>query len=199
MSEILRARRWETNARMIAEAVMPLGYIEGDVFDATYGKHGGFWKEWRPVDLTTNDLNAPADFHEDFTAFSFDDDAATTVVFDPPYKLNGTPAMGDMDQRFGTGEKGLNREQKLTMIRDGALECYRIAARWLLVKVMDQVEGGRMRWQTDLVTDALVPLGARKVDRFDFLTTPRAQPGDRRQCTARSNYSTLLVFRKGSS
>jgi hypothetical protein len=199
MTEILRAHRWGTNARMIAEAVAPLGYVEGDVFDATFGLAGGFWKDWRPSELITNDLNAPADFHEDFTEFSFDDKAACTVVYDPPYKLNGTPAMGDMDSRFGTGEGRLNREQKLAMIRDGALECYRITSRWLLVKVMDQVEGGQMRWQTVMVHNALAELGARLVDRFDFLTTPRPQPGDRRQLTARSNYSTLLVFSKGST
>jgi len=197
VTEILRADRWGTNAHMIAAAVVPLGYIEGDVFDATYGQHGGFWKEYRPADLVTNDLNAPADFHEDFTAFSFDDNASGTVVYDPPYKLNGTPAMGDMDSRFGTGEGRLNREQKLAMIRAGALECYRITSRWLLVKVMDQVEGGQMRWQTVMVHQALEELGARLVDRFDFLTTPRPQPGERRQLTARSNYSTLLVFKKG--
>lgn len=107
--------------------------------------------------------------------------------------LNGTPAMGDMDQRFGTGEN-MNREQKMAMIRDGAIECLRITKRWLLVKCMDQVEGSKMRWQTIMVHNALAGRGARLVDRFDFLTTPRPQPGNRRQLTARSNYSTLLVF-----
>lgn len=201
MTEILRADRWVTNARMIAEAVAPLGYIEGRVLDATYGTHGGFWTEWRPQFLQTNDLNAPnAEHRFDFRAFPEDFAGQfDTVVYDPPYKLNGTPAMGDMDSRFGTGEGKLNREQKLSMIRDGAIECFRVTRKWLLVKVMDQVEGGKMRWQTMLVHDALTPLGARLVDRFDFLTTPRPQPGDRRQCTARSNYSTLLVFRKESA
>jgi hypothetical protein len=199
MSEIMRACRWGTNARLIAEAVVPLGYIEGDVFDATVGLNEGFWSIYRPRVLSTNDLNAPnADFHEDFRMFSFDDRACDTVVFDPPYKLNGTPAMGDMDSRFGTADEHgkLNRDGKLAMIRDGAVECYRITSKWLLVKCMDQVEGGQMRWQTVMVHNALDQLGARLVDRFDFLTTPRPQPGNRGQKTARSNYSTLLVFRR---
>ncbi len=193
----MRAHRWGTNAAMIAEAVVPLGYVSGEVFDATFGISGGFWKEYHPgLRLTTNDLNAPADYNEDFRAFSFDDRSSETVVFDPPYKLNGTPAMGDMDSRFGTADEHgkLNREGKLAMIRDGAIECWRITDRWLLVKCMDQVEGGKMRWQTHMIHNALEPLGARLVDRFDFLTTPRPQPGDRRQLTARSNYSTLMVF-----
>jgi len=197
MSEILRAGKWRTNAAMIAEAVAPLGYIEGDVLDATYGLHGGFWTKYRPPALTTNDLNAPGcDYKEDFRVLPFDGRAFTTVAYDPPYKLNGTPALEDMDSRFGTaGEHGkLNREGKLAMIRDGAIECWRITDRWLLVKCMDQVEGGRMRWQTHMIHNALEPLGARLVDRFDLLTTPRPQPGNRPQRTARSNYSTLMVF-----
>lgn len=197
MSEIMRAHRWGTNAAMIAEAVVPLGYIDTETFDATFGEHGGFWKQYRPEGLVTNDLNAPgADYGYDFRALPWPDRNFETVVFDPPYKLNGTPAMGDMDSRFGTAEEHgkLNREGKLAMIRDGAQECWRVTARTLLVKCMDQVEGGKMRWQTHMIHNALEPLGARLVDRFDFLTTPRPQPGDRRQLTARSNYSTLLVF-----
>lgn len=194
----MRAHRWGTNAAMIAEAVAPLGYIEGRVLDATYGRWGGFWGQYRPQGLQTNDLNADnAEHRFDFRCFPEDFGGIfTTVVFDPPYKLNGTPAMGDMDSRFGTADEHgkLNREGKLAMIRDGAIECWRITGKWLLVKVMDQVEGGKMRWQTHMVHCALEPLGARLVDRFDFLTTPRPQPGDRRQLTARSNYSTLLVF-----
>lgn len=197
MPEILRADRWGTNAAMIADAVVPLGYIEGDVFDATFGTHGGFWTKHRPESLTTNDLNAPGcDYKEDFRVLPFADRQWTTVVFDPPYKLNGTPTDADMDSRFGTaGEHAkLNREGKLAMIRDGAIECWRTTDRWLLAKCMDQVEGGQMRWQTHLIHSTLELLGARLVDRFDFLTNPRPQPGDRVQRTARSNYSTLLVF-----
>jgi len=176
VTEILRADRWGTNARMIAEAVMPLGYIEDDVFDATYGRHGGFWTDWRPDDLTTNDLNAEyVDHHYDFRALPFGERSFTTVVFDPPYKLNGTPTMGDMDSRFGVGQR-MTRDEKLAMIRDGAIECWRITDERLLVKVMDQVVGGRVRWMARMVTDALEPLGASLADQFQFLITPRPQP-----------------------
>jgi hypothetical protein len=220
MSEqIVRAFRWRTNAAMINEAVMPLGYATGRVLDATYGEKGGFWKLWRPDELTTNDLNADAaEHHHDFRLMPWGDREFETVVYDPPYKLNGTPSMGDMDNRFGTAEEHgkLNREGKLTMIAAGAVECWRVTSRRLLVKVMDQVEGGQMRWETDLVTDVLREAGARKLDRFDYLKTPMAQPP--RKCKAcrgegpcdvagcvdgkvpmaqqhaAANYSTLLVF-----
>jgi hypothetical protein len=131
---------------------------------------------------------------------------------------SGTPAMGDMDNRFGTAEEHgkLNRDGKLAMIAAGAAECWRVTGRRLLVKVMDQVEGGQMRWETDLVTDVLREAGARKLDRFDYLKTPMAQPPRKcktcrgeGQCDvpgcvdgkvpmaqqhAAANYSTLLVF-----
>lgn len=193
--EVMRAHRWGTNAALIAD-VARLGYIEGPVLDATYGECGGFWKAWRPEDLTTNDLNADADLRYDFRAFPLPDRAYTTVVYDPPYKLNGTPADDVMDQRFGTGQT-MTIGERLAMIYDGAAECWRIADQRLLIKCMDQVVSGRMCWQTHEITNLLVPLGARLEDRFDFLTTPRAQPGNRPQQHARANYSTLLIFVRG--
>lgn len=199
MSEITRAHKWGTNAKMIAEAVVPLGYIEGRVIDTTYGQFGGFWKQYQPDDFTTNDLNAPGcDYKEDFRSLPFSDRAFTTVVYDPPYKLNGTPADDDMDNRFGTGEK-LNIAGRLAMIEDGAVECWRITDRWLLVKCMDQVVSGAMCWQTHRLAALLAPLGAHLKDQFVFLTNPRKQPGDRPQQHARSNYSTLLVFTRAES
>lgn len=59
MSEIHRAHRWRSNAHMIAEAVVPLGYVEDTVLDLTYGVKGGFWTAYRPDLLVSNDLNAP--------------------------------------------------------------------------------------------------------------------------------------------
>lgn len=179
---------------MIDEAVRPLGYIEGLTLDATYGEAGGFWKEYRHPHLVTNDLNAEGcDFKEDFRDLPFRDREFTTVVYDPPYKLNGTPAMGEMDQRFGVGEY-MTLDEKLTMIWLGAIECWRVTDKWLLVKCMDQVVSGATCWQTIRITNLLEPMGARLKDRFDLLTTPRPQPGNRGQKHARSNYSTLLVF-----
>lgn len=199
MTEVMRAHRWGTNARMIAEAVVPLGYIQGSVLDATYGEHGGFWKKYRPARLHANDLNAPGvATNHDFRFLPWDGRSFTTVVYDPPYKLNGTPDDDVMDQRFGTGTH-MTIGERIAMILDGAEECWRVADEILLVKCMDQVVSGRMVWQTHLIHNLLAPLGARLKDRFDFLTTPRAQPGNRPQRHARSNYSTLLVFVKGAA
>jgi len=45
-------------------------------------------------------------------------------------------------------------------------EAYRVLAKKgiLMVKCQDQVEGGRVRWQTDLITEAVAKAGGRKVD-----------------------------------
>lgn len=184
-----------TNAALIL-ACAALGYIEGKTLDATYGR-GAFWTLHRPLDLTTNDLHADGtvDYGFDFRRLGFDDGEFLTVVFDPPYKLNGTPVLGEQDARYGTDTR-MNRDEVMALIRDGARECYRVTARWLLVKCQDQVEGGKMRWQTDMVTRAIEDLGGRKVDRFDLLGNVRPQPPGRQQRTARHTASQLLVFRK---
>jgi hypothetical protein len=183
---ILRAHTWPTNAHLMAD-VAALGYVTGTVFDATYGL-GNFWTEYRPDLLVTNDLYTPADFALDFTKTGFLDGMFSTVVFDPPYKLNGTPSEADVPYgvHFPT-----RWQDRMDLIARGTEECARITNTFLLVKCMDQVCSGAMRWQTDLVTEAA---NITKVDRFDFLSSPRPQPGTRRQVHAASNYSTLLVF-----
>lgn len=191
---ILAVHNWSGNAALIAD-VAQLGYLDGTVLDATYGKHGGFWKLWRPEALTTNDLNHPADHSWDFRSMPIPGGSFDAVVFDPDYKLNGTPAVGEMDERYGTDEN-LSRAERLEKIRLGALECFRVARQRLLVKCMDQVEGGQVRWQTDIVTRAVEEAGGRKVDRFDLIGHGRAQPSGRRQLTAQGRGSTLLVFSK---
>lgn len=181
--EVLAIGAWTTNAELI-EAVASLGYFnargetQGTVLDATYGKHGGFWKAWKPDQLTTNDLRHPADHAWDFRAMPVADCAFDVVVFDPDYKLSGTPALDDFDERYGVDEN-LSRDERMEKIRAGAVECFRVCRYRLMVKCMDQVESGRMWWQTDMVRDAIVALGGRKVARFDIPTAGLPQPTDK--------------------
>lgn len=186
MTEVRAIDSWATNGHMIADVAM-LGYLDGRVLDATYGE-GTFWKCWQPEILHTNDLHKPTAHNRyDYKNFlAFPDRMFDSVVFDPPYKLNGTPALTDEDARYGTGGR-TSRVEVLEDIRLGALECYRVCNRYLLVKCMDQVEGGRVRWQTDLVTQAIEGAGGRKVDRFDFVSNGRPQPPDQpcKTCTGK--------------
>jgi len=190
--EIMATAIWTDNSHLIYE-VAQLGYIsvDGPVLDATYGE-GTFWKRFTPPHMVKNDLYKRAHMHADFRKLPVSDGYFDTVVFDPPYKLSGTPALGQFDQRYGI-DKPVPWQERMNIIIDGAVECLRVTkpGGTLLVKCQDQVCSGRVIWQTDILTKVLAP--AQKIDRFDFIYSPRAQ---RSQEHARRNTSQLLVFRK---
>lgn len=202
MSEILAAAKRATNADLIVECHQ-LGYLRDDdrVLDPTYGL-GTFWAKWQPVSLVGTDLNpakSPTGTSVDFTALPWEDEAFDAVVFDPPYKLNGT-ATASVDDRYGVADGYMPIADRHQLILDGLAECTRVlrVGGRLLVKVQDQVASGRVWWQTDMVTRAAEEQGCRKVDALLFLGG-RSQPKGRRQVHARRNYSTLLVFVKESA
>lgn len=117
------------------------------------------------------------------------------AVFDPPYKLNGTPALGDFDARYGI-EEVTRWQDRMDRIDEGIMSARRALAFGgrLLVKCQDQVCSGQVRWQTDHITHLASLLGMGKVDRFDLLGTHRPQPPGRTQKHAHGRPSTLLVF-----
>lgn len=170
---------------MIAD-IAALGYIHGTVLDTTYGK-GVFWKVYRPDGLWKGE--------EDFTAMSWGDGAFDTVVFDPPYKLNGTPSKPD--ERYGVDVKATT-EERMKLCFDGGAECIRVLkiGGHLIWKCMDQVVSGAIVWQTARFTRFAEWNGCDLVDRFDFLHEPRKQPAGRRQVHAARCYSTALILEK---
>lgn len=197
VTEVPAIHAWPSNGHLIADVnrLYPLGTV---VLDTTYGR-GRWWTEFRPPVLITNDIDPAkgAAFHEDFRRLPFHT-PFDTVAFDPPYKLNGTPSLGDFDHRYGV-EAPRTWQERMKMIRDGAIECYRLVrpGGLLLAKVQDQVCSGKMRWQTHLLQEALE--GARRmrlVDRFEMIGGTMPQPSGRRQVHARGRGSTLMVFRK---
>lgn len=202
MVEILSIGTWRTNAELIADVAKLPGYLtaerpgtEWTVLDATYGQHGGFWKDWKPTRLVTNDLRYPADHQWDFQAMPVPDCWVDVVVLDADYKLNGTPALPEQDSRYGVDEN-LSRGERMDKIRAGTVECFRVCGRRLFVKCMDQVEGNQMRWQTDMVTRAVEELGGIKLARFDIGTAGRGQPTDRKcsnDCDHGTDRATLTT------
>jgi hypothetical protein len=196
---VLAATAWPTNAELIAD-VARLGYLRAEwaTLDPTYGR-GVWWQRWRPTSLTASDLDpakSPTGTSVDFRSLPHGDASFMAVAFDPPYKLNGTPTAG-VDARYGV-DAYTSRDDRHLLLVDGMAECARVLAPGgtLLVKCQDQVNSGRVRWQTDLVTDTARLLGLEKVDAFLMLSY-RPQPAGRRQEHARRNYSTLFVFRAG--
>lgn len=70
-SEIMAIGQWRTNADMIADAVVPLGYLHEDwvTLDPTYG-YGKWWTRWKPRELVGSDLDpskSPIGISVDFT------------------------------------------------------------------------------------------------------------------------------------
>ena len=190
---VLAADAWATNGDLIAD--VDRLYPFGDrVLDATYGR-GRFWTQVQPNMLVSNDLNPDldVDHHYDFRSLPWREGEFPVVVFDPPYKLNGTPSLGDFDDRYGIGES-VRWQDRMKLISDGAVECGRVASERLLVKCQDQVVSGKVRWQSLMVIGDLWAAGWELVDRFDMLGGGRPQPAGRRQVHAHGRPSSLLVF-----
>ncbi len=194
MTEIVLAEKeWTDNAALIAD-VAQLGYIEGRVLDLTYGR-GNFWTDWKPEELVGNDITlGAAEYSHDFCRTAFETDEFKTVVFDPDYKLSGTPALGDFDDRYGIDIPKTRRE-RMASICAGTVEACRLSSCWVLVKCMDQVNGGKVRWQTDIVTQLAWAMEFGKVDSF-HVRGGMPQPKGRSQDHARRYFSTLLVFKR---
>lgn len=193
---IFSAQKYSDNSELIS-ACFELGYLRDDwlTLDPTYGK-GTFWKERRPNLLITSDKyqrNAQID-DVDFTDLPWPDGAVDAVVFDPPYKMNGTPS--HPDNAYGVGTP-VRWQDRIDLMKRGQKECSRVLkpGGYLLTKCMDQVVSGKVVWQTDIMTAQAIHDGLTKVDQLLYLTNPRPQPHSR-QCHSRRNYSSLLIFRK---
>jgi len=193
--EVLAHNPGRSNATLILN-VHRLGYIrdEDTVLDTTYGQ-GTFWRKYRPALLVTNDLDPATDatFHEDFRALPFEARQFDVVVFDPPYKLNGTPS-GPMDDRYGVGTY-TRWQDRMDLCVQGIATCAAVCSRTLLIKCMDQVVSGRVRWQSRIFADVAEGCGFRLEDML-LMPSGRPQPEGRRQVHARRNYSNLLVLER---
>lgn len=191
---------WKSNAELIV-ACRDLGYLADDwiTWDATYGE-GTFWRLWRPATMIGTDIDAAKSDKlvgpVDFTASPWDDRSFDCVVLDAPYKLNGRPD-AVVDARYGVHER-TTLAGRLGLITAGVVERARVLGdHYLPVKCQDQVNGGIVRWQTDLITDTARNAGLYKIDRLD-MPSYRPQPLGRGQQHARRNTSTLLVFSRSA-
>lgn len=187
----------KTNSELIGR-VAQLGYLNNDmtILDTTYGL-GNFWGYWTPDRLIGADIEPgkARDLCASFLSLPFPDSTIDAVVFDPPYRLNGTERIYVAGDRYGVAGKQ-RWQDRMAMILDGAVECARVTKRdgVLLVKCQDQVVSGRVVWQTKQVAAALAGT-MRLVDEL-HLSSYRPQPSGRSQVHARRNYSTLQIYKK---
>jgi DNA modification methylase len=189
-----------SNATLIKD-LHQLGWLLDDdrILDPTYGK-GKWWTQWRPkAGVTATDLNAKLDVGvANFLALPWASHAFDVVAFDPPYKLNGTPGKSGpaaLDAAYGVDGKAYFRWQdRMEICKGGIVECGRVAKRILLVKCMDQVCSGDVRWQTHEFKDVAEANGFRLVDKL-HVRGYRAQSA-KNQEHARRDYSTMLVFER---
>lgn len=188
-----------SNAVLIEHAYR-LDYIREDdrVLDATYGT-GAFWRLRQPRYFLSNDADpeTAAQRHYDFRCLAehFEPRAFDVIVYDPPYKLNGTPS-GPMDLRYGVGQP-TRWQDRMQQCRDGVRSCCDLEPRTLLIKCMSQVVSGRVVWQPAEFEQVARARGYHKTDEL-LMHTGRPQPAGRRQVHARRNYSTMLVMEKGT-
>lgn len=195
---ILVFAKYASNAELIV-AAHKLGYIPADalVLDATFSG-GIFWKKYRPERLVANGLSpgSTPDIAFDFTRPPFAPRTFDVVVYDPPYKYNGTPDP-DVDTRYGV-EVYTKWQDRRQLCLDGIDGLAPLVARrgHLLVKCMDQVVSGAKRWQTREFADRAEAHGFRLEDML-HMESHRAQPmDDRVQRHAHQNFSTLLVLKR---
>jgi hypothetical protein len=189
------ARR--TNAQAIADLAR-LGVLDHDqwMLDATVGPERGFWKQWWPRKLVTNDSDesVTADHHWDARHMPVMDGAFDVVVFDPPYANRGT-SRHPMDPRYGLDGGYRTRAEVEALLVEGAVEALRVTTKLALVKCQDACVSGHYAPQTYLVWQAMTFEGARLAGEM-YVVGRREQPTGKRQRNVWSACSTLMIFEK---
>lgn len=188
----------KTNSQLI-EQVAQLNHLTKTMvtFDATWGL-GNFWTLWKPDTLFGGDIEPgkARDIQTSFLNLPFRDATFDAVVFDAPYKLNGTERFYVNSDMYGVAAS-TNWKTRMQRLRDGTVECARVVKPGgvLLVKCQDQVVNNRKVWQTKQVAE-LLSGQARLVDEL-YLWSYRPQPVGRAQRHARTVFSVLQVYRIG--
>ena len=185
-----------TNAQAIAD-LATLGLLKPDdrIVDLSVGPNAGFWTQWRPLSLTTNDLDMKvnASYHYDVRSISagwcggFD-----VAVWDPPYGYRGTSRL-ESDANYGLAGEYMSADEIDQLILDGTDAALRLAQRLALVKCQDQNVASKFRDQSGMVTDHVRRKQARVVGKL-YVKAERAQPAGKKQLNVWGYHSVLLVI-----
>ncbi len=180
------------NAALVA-AVRGL-YLLGSVLDVTYGR-GGWWRDWEPTEFLGHDIATDG---VDFRHLPHADRSWDAVVFDPPYVPQGGPSTDESSEDF-RDRYGITTPRTQAaleaLIAAGLAEAARVARRFVLIKCMDYVTGGRFVPMTYRVAGVALELGLKFHD--EIILNAGTGPGGHNIETplrARRNHSKLLVF-----
>ncbi|MEI7547855.1 MAG: hypothetical protein WCK21_07330 [Actinomycetota bacterium] len=201
MTSPITAIQYGNNADLI-DVVRRLYPLDGPVLDLTYGVAGGFWKVFRPADLTAFGPTDGVDFTDTLLPVA----SFRHVVFDPPYVAPGgrsTSTIGAMNDRYGMHTAARTPEAQWETIKLGITEAHRLLVPngLLWLKVMDYVSSGKVHWFTKLALAALHDSAFELVDEFVLAGMPGPQPRTnrdgslRRQVHARRAHSVLMIAR----
>lgn len=196
MTEIQAFGDWQNNAEMFVD-VAALGYLPEPVLDLTHNE-GKFWRLYRPVCMTTNDLDPQfdTDHHEDFRATKFGDREFASVVLDVPYKLSGTNQLGEFDRQYGTSVTR-SRTAIYALLAGGVAEACRVASEFILVKCQDQISSGALRMEATVAYDVARAMEFSWAGEFWLPGGGVPQDEERGQQHERHDRSVLMIF--GSS
>ena len=213
---IYAARRWRTNAELVADIAELYLDRTMHTVDVTYGL-GKWWQRWRPDNLVAHDIDAEKGDGVDYTALPEADGTYDLAAFDPPYVApGGRDTMGAataaMSHAFGMTTSSTTPAGNQQHIEAGLAELYRVLkpstrrnepeVGIALVKVQDYITSGRLFDAVFQTTAAALDLGFIVLDRFELITSGGPQPTTnrdgtvRRQVHARRNHSTMLVLLK---
>lgn len=214
MKKVLSATAWRTNGHMIADAVVPLGFLRerDSVLDPTHGS-GVWWKQWRPTDLTVPPPGS------DFRALPYGDGTFDAIAYDPPYTCTGgreTSNIKEMYARYGLLDAPRTPEEVQALIDAGLEEMWRIVRPSAHKKMSAHKANGivlakckNYQWNNTLFPGTFNTVAAAQRIGFhveDVLAhtgsagpqparkTKDGRPGIQKH--AAQNYSTLLVLRR---
>lgn len=191
--------------RTTSEAILDahqFGVIADHTVDLTIGSHRGFWTDYTPPRLVTNDASeaVPADHHVDVESAQLPYAAKTfgTAVFDPPYRMSGraskTGGVAASNDRFGVDRYRPKREI-WSIYAGGIGEAIRLARDFVIIKCQDQTSSGTFQSQSHHVHDVALDLGAQLEFVLYVVGVPTSQPAGRGIKRPQSNVSQLMVFK----
>lgn len=177
--------------------LVELGWLRPDdeVLDLTLGPNAGFWTDYQPPHLLTNDANpcVPADLHHDGTRLPFPDSWCDVTVWDCDYGYRGTSEF-DTDAWYGIDHYRTPKAVDAKLAA-GTREAVRVTRRLALLKCQDSNVASTFHDQQQIVTDAARDAGANIIGKL-YVNGVRAQPAGKTQLNVWGYWSVLLIARK---